>query len=147
MVCGQGIEIIGIAQLGLKIFCGRFPMNKRISQLRLLAAYSIGVGERMKSSELPSELPVRPSAEQAVKCPSNHCRGQVTQPNVITKQGKSGKISFRGGKIEETDFPPFSLDFTQFPPLGICAGAQNDVRPRSAHCALMRRDDCIIRKF
>ena len=82
MVCGQGIKIIGIAQLGLKIFCGRFPMNKRISQLLLLAAYSIGVGKRMKSSELPSELPVRPSAEQAVKCPSNHCRGQVTQPNV-----------------------------------------------------------------
>ena len=142
MVCGQGIEIIGIAQLGLKIFCGRFPMNKRISQLRLLAAYSIGVGERMKSSELPSELPVRPSAEQAVKCPSNHCRGQVTQPNVITKRGKSRKI-------EETDFPPFSLDFTRFSSLGICACAQNDVRPRSAaaHCALIRRDDCTIRKF
>ena len=45
-------------------------MNERISQLLLLAAYSNGVGERMKSSEpLPSELPERLCAEQAAKTP------------------------------------------------------------------------------
>ena len=69
MVRGQEIEIIEIALLGLKIICGRFPMNERISQLRLLAAYSNGVGEQMKSSELPSELPERLCAEQAAKTP------------------------------------------------------------------------------
>jgi hypothetical protein len=38
----------------------------------------------IQSLELPRELPVRPSAEQVAKLPDpcNHCRGQVTQPNV-----------------------------------------------------------------
>jgi hypothetical protein len=69
LVCGQEIEIIQITQLGLKIICGQFPMNERISQLHLLAAYSNGVGKRMKSSELPSVLPERLCAEQAAKTP------------------------------------------------------------------------------
>ena len=71
LVCGQDIEIIKIVQLSLKTICGRFPimMNERISQQRLLAAYINCVGELMKSSELPSELPEKLCAEQAAKTP------------------------------------------------------------------------------
>ena len=81
MVRGQEIEIIEIALLGLKIICGRFPMNERISQLRLLAAYSNGVGERMKSSELSSELSERLCAEQAAKTPLQPSTGSFDSAN------------------------------------------------------------------
>ena len=90
MVCGQEIEIIEIAQLSLKIISGRIPMNERISQLLLLAAYSNGVGERMKSSELPSELPEGLCAEQAAKTPLQPLTGSCDAEKVT-----AGFLDFR----------------------------------------------------
>jgi hypothetical protein len=52
----------------------------------------------------------------------NHCRGQVTQLNVMTTQF-----------LQYSSFPPFSPDFTSCSPLRICTSSQDDGRQHSGH--------------
>jgi hypothetical protein len=63
-----------------------FLLIRQICQLKWLAMHYIDDAILIQSLEHHRERPVRPSAEQAVKAPLQHCRGQVTQPNVMTTQ-------------------------------------------------------------
>jgi hypothetical protein len=70
-----------------QILVPKFSLVRQIWLLKWLAMHFNDDRILTQSLERPWEIPVRPSAEQAVKkCPSNHCRGQVTQPNVMTTQ-------------------------------------------------------------